>query len=140
MWSINLEAINWLAVLVAAVASFLIGGVWYGAIFAKPWQRLSGLSDEQAKALGANPAKTFGILALCDVLAALTLAILAQKTAVASLIDGIGLGLLCWILAMAAFVLSTYTASGKKLGLLEIDATKLALCLIAMGAILGAWR
>jgi hypothetical protein len=31
--------INWLAVLAAAAASFLLGGLWYSPIlFAKPWQ------------------------------------------------------------------------------------------------------
>lgn len=35
-----LEHINWLAVLVATLSSFLIGAVWYSPLmFARPWQR-----------------------------------------------------------------------------------------------------
>lgn len=48
-----------LAVLVAAVSSFLLGGLWYGPLFAKRWQRLAGLSDERLKA--GNPARIFGL-------------------------------------------------------------------------------
>lgn len=140
MWNVDFGAINWLAVLVSAVVSFIIGGAWYAAIFAKAWQRLHGFTDEQARALGANPARTFGILGVCDLVAPLVLAVLAQKTGVETLTDGVGLGFWCWLLAMAAFVVSTYAASGLKLGLVLIDGGKLAVCLMVTGAILGAWR
>ena len=39
--------INWIAVLVAGVACFLLGGLWYSkALFGKAWQRETGLTDE----------------------------------------------------------------------------------------------
>ncbi len=140
MWSINVEAINWLAVLVAAVTSFLIGGVWYAVLFSKAWQREHGFTEEQAKALGANPARTFGILGVCDVAAALVVAILVQKTEAASLVDGLGLGFWLWLLAMSAVIVSTYTASGKSMCLALIDGGKIGVCLAAMAVILAVWR
>jgi hypothetical protein len=36
---------NILAVLVAAIAAFLVGGLWYGPLFGKMWQREVGQSD-----------------------------------------------------------------------------------------------
>ena len=54
-----MESINWLAVLAATVSSFMLGGLWYSPmLFAKPWQRAAGLSDETLKA--GNPAMIFG--------------------------------------------------------------------------------
>jgi len=41
--------LNWLAVLLAAASTFVIGGLWYSLLFAGPWQRAAGLSDEQLK-------------------------------------------------------------------------------------------
>lgn len=38
--------INYVAVLVAAVASMIIGALWYGPLFGKTWMRLSGMSSE----------------------------------------------------------------------------------------------
>lgn len=140
MWSVDWGATNWLAVVVAAVASFIIGGAWYGAIFARAWQRLHGFTDEQARALGASPARTFGILGACDAIAAVVMGVLVQKLEIASLIDGLGLGFWAWVLAMASVVVSTYVASGKKPGLILIDGGRLGVCLLVMGAILGAWR
>lgn len=38
--------INWLAVIVAAVAAFLVGALWYSPLlFAKAWQREVGITD-----------------------------------------------------------------------------------------------
>jgi hypothetical protein len=51
--------VDWIAVLVATVASFVLGGLWYSpALFARPWQQDTGLSDEQLNA--ANKGKIFG--------------------------------------------------------------------------------
>lgn len=41
--------INPLAVGAAALASFVIGGVWYSFLFARAWQRVSGVTDEQLR-------------------------------------------------------------------------------------------
>ena len=61
--------INWLAVLVAAVASFLLGAVWYSnALFGKVWQREAGVSDEKLKQ--GNMAKIFGLTLILAFLAA----------------------------------------------------------------------
>ena len=37
-----MPAVNWLAVIAAALSMFVIGGLWYGPLFAKPWQRAAG--------------------------------------------------------------------------------------------------
>lgn len=51
--------VDWIAVLVATVVSFVLGGLWYSPMmFAKPWQQDTGLSDEQLNA--ANKGKIFG--------------------------------------------------------------------------------
>ena len=54
--------VNWIAIVVAAVASFLLGGLWYSPVlFGKAWQRETGLTDEQLKK--GNMAKIFGLVA-----------------------------------------------------------------------------
>src|SRR5690606_35620695 len=42
---------NWLAVGLAALATFMLGGLWYSpALFARAWMRETGLSEEAARA------------------------------------------------------------------------------------------
>jgi hypothetical protein len=60
--------INWIAVIVAAVGSFLLGGLWYSpALFGKAWQREAGVTDDQLK--NGNMAKIFGLALLLCLLA-----------------------------------------------------------------------
>ncbi len=61
--------VNWIAIVVAAVASFLLGGLWYSpALFGKAWQREVGLTDEQMK--NSNMVKIFGLTLVLSLLAA----------------------------------------------------------------------
>ena len=61
--------VNWIAIVVAAVGSFLLGGLWYSpALFGKAWQREVGLTDEQIKS--SNKAKIFGLTFVLCLLAA----------------------------------------------------------------------
>lgn len=64
--------INWLGVTVAAVSAFVLGGLWYGPLFGKAWQRGVGLSDEQLQQ--GNPAKIYGGAFVLSFIAALVFA------------------------------------------------------------------
>ena len=37
--------VNYLAVAAAAIACYIIAAIWYGAIFSKLWQKLTGITD-----------------------------------------------------------------------------------------------
>ena len=62
---------NLLAILVAAACGFMVGGIWYGPLFGKAWQREIGLSDDAMKS--ANMLKIYGITFLFSVLSAVFL-------------------------------------------------------------------
>ena len=83
-------------VLVAALSSFVLGGLWYGPLFARPWQRLAGLTDERLKA--GNPAKIFGLSYLVAFVQAWVFAMFLGPRP--SLALGLGAGFsagLCWV-------------------------------------------
>ena len=89
--------INWLAVGAATLVAFMLGGLWYSpALFGKPWQRLTGLSDETLK--GGNMAAIFGgSFVLAFIAAAMFAMFLGPKP---SLEFGLGAGFsagLCWV-------------------------------------------
>ena len=37
--------VNYLAVVVAAIASYAIATIWYAVIFGKVWQKLTGMTE-----------------------------------------------------------------------------------------------
>jgi hypothetical protein len=54
--------LNWLAVLVAAATSFLLGGVWYGKAFLGTlWVRENAASGRMDPQTGRHPGKVFGV-------------------------------------------------------------------------------
>jgi hypothetical protein len=65
--------IHWIAILVAAVAGFGVGAVWYSVLFGKAWIEARGLTEEQIRAGGGNPAVLFGLTFLLDLLMAFVL-------------------------------------------------------------------
>lgn len=64
-------SMNWLAVLVAAVSSFVIGGLWYGPLFGRAWMQAFGFTEEDLKQRSVP--KTFGLSLLLAFVAALIL-------------------------------------------------------------------
>ena len=87
------------AVVAAAVAAFLIGGLWYSPVlFARSWQREVGLSDETLK--NGNMAKIFGLGFVLALIAAFVFAMFLGPKPALSL--GIGAGFaagLAWVSA-----------------------------------------
>lgn len=63
--------INLLAVFLAALAFFVVGMIWYGALFGKVWQREAGLTPDQMA--GGNMPLIFALCFLFELLIALTL-------------------------------------------------------------------
>lgn len=137
---LNWAAINWWAVLVAAVASFIVGGIWYGAVFLKAWVKLHGFTEEKQKELGKKQGMNFALFFACDLLMALVVSLLVAALNIHSLMSGAALGLWLWLGLQMTQTLSLNAAAGKPAGIFWIDASKQLAALVAMGMILGAWR
>ncbi len=64
--------INYLAVLLAAISSMVVGSIWYmPAVFGDTWAKLSKI---KLKDMGANPAKAYGLTFVASLLTAFVLA------------------------------------------------------------------
>src|SRR5215831_5230224 len=63
--------INYLAILVSVVASFVLGGLWYGPLFGKAWKQAMGIpADAKPTGMGRALGLTaFGILLMAYVMA-----------------------------------------------------------------------
>ena len=91
-------AVNYLAVLVSAVAIFVLGWLWYSPLlFFKPWMRLRGKDPEAAM---ANPKMPVGKLvvelARCLILA-YAVAELAGLLQVHRFFGAVHIGLFLWV-------------------------------------------
>ncbi len=132
----DISAINWLAVIVATVSTFLIGSLWYGPLFGKAWVAEHGFTEEELKS--ANMGKIFGISFVLEFIMALNLAMFLADSS--DIVWGIAAGFLAgfgWI-ALAMGVNALF--SRYSLRLWFIDSFYFVVTFMIMGAILTAWK
>src|SRR3989344_1452723 len=41
--------VNYIGILVASIASFAVGALWYTVLFGKPWRKLMGVDEREAQ-------------------------------------------------------------------------------------------
>lgn len=102
----TLGELNWLAVLVAGVAYFALGAVWYQPmVLGRAWMRAIGM-DPSSVAPGQN-APAYAVTLMGYLVAAVAMAMLARATGSDTLADGLILGLVVGIGFKAAIFLAT---------------------------------
>jgi hypothetical protein len=130
----DLSNVNYLAVLAAAVSSFLIGGLWYSPIlFAKAWMREAAISEDRLREKVAGV--FLGAFVLSFVIA-LNLALFLGKDA--SIAWGAGAGALAGVGWAAASLATVFLFERRTLMLIVIDGGYLAVSYTVMGAIIAA--
>jgi hypothetical protein len=130
--------INHIAVLVCAVMSLVIGGLWWSPLlFAKAWEKENGLTDEQLA--GASMPKTFGLTFLLAWIMSYNLAFFLgapgttwQWGLIAGLLTGVG-----WVAAMF-IVIALFEQ--RSLKYILIDCGYIVVYFAVIGFILGIWR
>lgn len=131
----DLSTINWLAVLAAAISSFIIGGLWYGPLLGKAWMRAAGVGEETLKQ--GSQGMIFGVSFALQLVAAAVLALFIGPEAdlAFGLAAGGAVGLF-WVSTAFGVV---YLFERRPLGHWAINSGYQVLAFLVMGAILGAW-
>ena len=105
--TLDLAAINWLAVIVATLIYFALGAVWFAPAtpIGRRWMSSSGY---ESPTTGASSTNLFYIVPLAtSLVAVVATALLAAATATDTLTEGIVLGLIVGIGYAATIVLTT---------------------------------
>ena len=129
--------VNYLAVIAAAIATFVLGGLWYSpALFGKVWQREAGVTEEKMKT--ANMALIFGLTFVLSLIAAWVFALFLGPRPPMAL--GLGAGFsagLCWVAASLGI---NYLFERKSLKLWLINGGYHTLQFTIIGLILALWH
>ncbi len=129
--------VNWLAVLAAALAKFVIGGAWYSPpMFGPRWGAIVGVSPEAFKARMA-PAMVTDLVA--SLVLAWVLANVLKFTGVAGLVPGVRVSFFLWLGFVATPLLSTTVYEGRPLALFVINGGYWLVSIMVMGAVIGVW-
>jgi len=143
----ELGSINWLAVLVAGISSFVVGGIWYSpGLFGKAWMKDNNLTEESVKQ--GNKGKIFGWTFIFSLVMAANLGMFLTDPP-ATCPAGCGIktditwgvigGFLAGIWTFCAIAIHSLFEQ-KPWRLILINGFYSMVALILMGAIIGVWR
>jgi hypothetical protein len=127
--------INLVAVVVAALVPFVIGGLWYGPLFLKAWQKETGISEKEMR---GDSVRTFGLSIVANLVMMYVLAGLFSKAGELTATEGLKAGLLIGIAFQAMMLATQYLFAKRSLKLWVIDASYNVLSTALAGAVLGA--
>lgn len=125
---------NYWAVLVAAISSFMLGGLWYSpALFGKVWNKENGGVEQSG-----HPAKVFGLSFVFSLLAAVAFAALVGPEP--ELNRAIHMGFLVGFACVAASFGINYQFANRSFKLWLIDGGYHTLQFVLFGVVLGLWH
>ena len=128
---------NYVAVAVSALVYWLLGAVWYGFLFSKPWMALEHMTDAQAKSM--NPVLPYIITIALNLLIAFVLAQICGWRNANTAARGAAIGILLWIGFTGPVTFTSYMYEMRPMQLFAINEFYSLVGLCVMGAILGAW-
>jgi len=132
--------LNWVAILVAAIASFLFEALWF-SVFMNEWLAGIGRTREWlTTATGVTPAIQYAVAILCSVIAAAILSICIQASGEHTARRGILCAAVIWFGFIATSWAKAYIFEVRTFQIFAIYTGYYLIDLILMGAIVGAWK
>jgi len=131
--------LNWLAILVAAVADWILGAVWF-TVFANQWRAGLRMAPDELQRYMSHPNFWPYIVALlCNFLMAYVIARMVADSPAQGLFRGISVGVLVGLAASVAMITEMAFEIRPRPFILISAAYPLAGCIL-MGIIIGVWK
>lgn len=130
-------SVNWLAVLVAGISAFVVGGIWYSpGLFGNAWMKENNLTEDEIKR--SNKGRTFGWAFVLALVMSINLGMFLSGEK-SNLVWGTIAGLLAgvWVFGGLAITAMFELRSWRYV---FINGGYQLVALGLMGAIIGVWR
>jgi hypothetical protein len=139
----SFAGINFWAVLICAIATMVIGFLWYSPfLFANPWMRLMGFDpNDKAKLeeMQKGAGKMYSLSFIASIVSAIVLAKIIVVTSVVTIPYGMKVGFAVWLGFVTTVQLTGALFSKQPSKLYLINTGYQLVCFLAMGAILAVW-
>lgn len=126
------DGINLVAAGAAAVASFLVGAVWYG-VLGKAWMRAAGLTQEQTRPDPVTMVTAF----VCQLVMAIVFAGIVYHTGETSIRAGIISAVMVWIGIVMTTQIINHRFQGRPWSLTIIDGGHWLVVLLVQAVVIG---
>lgn len=128
-----MPAVNYVAVLVAAVVSMVFGFLWYGPLFGKTWIRLMGVKEMGNK---SQMPRNYFILFVSSLVTAYVIADFIALTRMSTLTGVLGLAAWAWLGFQATLMIGSVLWEGKSWNLYCLNAAYWLVNLLVIAAVL----
>jgi Protein of unknown function (DUF1761) len=128
--------VNYLAVLVATIAGFATGAVWYTALFGRLWLKAVGITPEDMSGKGMS-AMPFIVSIVSNALMAWVLAVIVTRFGDITIGTGICAGAMAWLGFVATTIATNNAFPGRPWSLTAIDAGHWLAVLLVQGLVIG---
>jgi len=131
--------VNWLAVLVAAIAYFFLGAIWYSALFRNAWIKATGanMNDPNArKGLAGIMITSFITILITTV----GLALIIARVQSSGWMTGAKIGLIGGLCFSAATIYNSYLYEKRPLALSAINGLYNIIGCVIAGVIIAVWH
>lgn len=140
----NVE-VNYVAILVAGVASMVVGFLWYGPmLFSKAWMKEMGKKEEDFKADQSQMGKTYGISFILSLLTAYILSHVMTFSenfyGYTPITTGLSSAFSMWLGFIMPVQATDWLFGGKSFKLFTINTGYQLASILAMGLVLGLMR
>ena len=133
---LSLDDLNWLAILVAALAFFAAGAVWYQPkVMGSRWMKAAGVDPSTAS---TSPWIFVGTL-VAYFLMAMVLAMISQGIGASSLGDGLVLGLVTGVVFVGAQAWVNASYEGRSMNLVLVNGGIGVIGHVIMAIIVTVW-
>lgn len=121
-------------ILLAALAFFLVGGLWFSVLFARRWAREAGLSEDQ---LSSGAVRVFTMAGVMALVVATSMAFFLGEVSIAA---GAGIGAVAGLTFAAAPLAMIAAFERRSVALTLIDAGYVVVAFTVAGAIIAAFQ
>lgn len=130
--------LNWWAIIVSAIATFVFGMLWYGPLFGKTWMRLTGIipSDDDKKGMGCKMIIAF----LANAVFAWGLAVLIVNLGIVSIALAFCIASTIWGCFVTMNYLNSVLWERTSLKLFFFNSAYNLLAVLIMASILVNWQ
>jgi hypothetical protein len=130
--------LNWLAVIVAGLAYFVLGALWYSnLLMGRQYRAALGIDSDYS---GQPDPALLGTNLVGWLVAAVALGLITVQIDANSLADGLVLGLVVGVGLIGTHAMVTSAYEGRGYALLKVTGPYMVIGYAVMGVILAVWR
>ncbi len=133
------SGMNYISVVVGAILNMVLGFLWYGMIFSKPWAKLAGMTEEKLESAKARMGMTYSMTFVWALFSASVMQIVVRTFGIMTVQEAVLLAVILWLGLTGAAFFTNGAFEQRPLKLTLIDSGYFLVAMIMLSALFTFW-